>query len=501
MHAPGCGVSAPCLLSLRAGQDGADADPLPSLPPRAPMWPVHPSPRVLVGPRSNVQIGNQWTFCDFATQKPTLPSCTCAARWLNSEGYCGRSAKRNRGCPSLEELQECDPKYNGTTWCLTNEAECLEQEDWAGSEGQVGKGWAYCDVQTQTAELPVCECEDTWTPGQEDCDDDVDVSKLSFSTCPTHDQLKKCTKGRASTDQSWCTTKQARCRHQSVGSPGVESMVRQHTGTPKCVRCAVCGVWCACSECMHERVRACSKPLPAANLVGVPWLTFRCKQVNESWSYCNPPTANKKAEAVWPSCECRKEWDHNSDACADEPFRMQGCPTIGNLVHCEYSPTQSWCDTTYESCMEQSYEADGAGWVYCDAHKQKPELPTCECMESWTSTEGDCSDRPTDFRGCPTEAEIGVCEGTKPWCYTKDNYCKEQNDHDENTDEGWVYCDPLTQRPIHGPVAGTHPLLLPCVCVCVCLCVASTYCGVLAGPTRLASLNASIQLYTAWIAG
>ena len=79
-------------------------------------------------------VGNSWTFCDAATQAPTLPSCTCAARWLNQENYCGRSAKRNRGCPSVEELRECDPGYNGSSWCLTNEAECMEQEDFAGSE-------------------------------------------------------------------------------------------------------------------------------------------------------------------------------------------------------------------------------------------------------------------------------------------------------------------------------------------------------------------------------
>lgn len=104
--------------------------------------------------------------------------------------------------------------------------------------------------------------------------------------------------------------------------------------------------------------------------------------------------------------------------------------------------------------MEQSYEADGSGWVYCDAKTNEPELPQCECMDSWLNTEETCAGDPMELRGCPTSAEVGQCEeDSRSWCYTKDSYCREQNSHDDNKDEGWVFCDPTTQRAISAPKA------------------------------------------------
>lgn len=372
-------------------------------------------------------VGESWTFCDAATQKPTLPHCTCASRWLNEEGYCGRSGKRNQGCPTIEEIRECDPDYNGTNWCLTNEAECLEQEDWA-EETQVGAGWAFCDVQTQSAELPVCECEDQWSPSQDDCDDDVDASSLTFDTCPTHAQLQKCKKNHKSTDQSFCSTKQDRCRQQSPSSSD-----------------------------------------EVDNMVG------------EGWSFCTPPTEDKPAEPVWPTCTCSKNWDHREEACYDDPFRYTGCPTVGNLLHCEKTPLQSWCETTYSACEEQSYQSDGGGWVYCDAETQKAELPFCECMNEWTNDEDECEATPVDFRGCPTVAEIATCDPEKPepWCYTTETYCKEQNDKDDNKNEGWVFCDPVTQRAEDNSDAGTVSAAISITFILTVMLCAAAFVGVL----------------------
>ena len=91
---------------------------------------------------------------------------------------------------------------------------------------QVGKGWAFCDVQTQTAELPICTCEEQWTIAEDDCPDMAGGEMPDFFGCPTAEQLKKCNRNRGPSEQSWCVTEQQRCRQQSEGSPGTETMVR-----------------------------------------------------------------------------------------------------------------------------------------------------------------------------------------------------------------------------------------------------------------------------------
>ena len=248
------------------------------------------------------EVGQSWVMCDAETQKPELPYCTCATVWENDEGDCAQSGEVYAGCPTIQQLRKCNSNYTGSSWCVTNEAECQEQEDWEGGEPQVGQGWAYCDAEYQVTELPVCECEEQWNPVQADCDDGVDASALIFSTCPTHEELQKCESNRKSTDQSYCATKQGRCRQQSADEYG---------GT----------------------------------------------MVGEWWSYCTPPAEGETAVAVWPKCECRTAWYHEEDSCAGDPAEFNGCPTVDSLHRCEASPTQSWCMTTYVACMEQYGES------------------------------------------------------------------------------------------------------------------------------------------------
>ena len=48
-----------------------------------------------------------------------------------------------RGCPTLEELQQCDPSAT-TVWCEAKDLYCKGQ---VGDE--VGQGWFACDTNTQ----------------------------------------------------------------------------------------------------------------------------------------------------------------------------------------------------------------------------------------------------------------------------------------------------------------------------------------------------------------
>ena len=262
-------------------------------------------------------VGQSWVLCDAETQKPELPHCTCANAWENDEGDCAQSGDVYNGCPTVEQLRKCNSNYTGTSWCVTNEAECQEQEDWPweGGEAQVGQGWAYCDAEDQRTELPVCECEARWSPDQADCDDGVNASALSFSTCPTHEELMKCQGHRKSTDQSYCATKQDRCRQQSDG--------------------------------------------PETYFISGPEKSNGSERtmVGEGWSYCTPPASGKRAAAVLPKCECKWAWYHQEDSCAIDQAEFNGCPTVDSLHRCEASPTQSWCVTTYAACMEQYGES------------------------------------------------------------------------------------------------------------------------------------------------
>jgi hypothetical protein len=74
-------------------------------------------------------------------------------------------------------------------------------------------------------------------------------------------------------------------------------------------------------------------------------------------------------------------------------------------------------------------------------------------MAIWTYHEesSPCEDGGRKRRGCPLLDEIQVCEpkAKNAWCLTKDMACKQQSDKDGTLNDGWVYCDPLTQGAIH----------------------------------------------------
>jgi hypothetical protein len=349
-------------------------------------------------------IGEGWAFCSPETQKPELPGCTCAQIWLNGQGEnCQSTRNRQRvvGCPTKEELQECDPTYDGKAWCLTNEAKCLEQIDCPtcseeSEHSMEGDQWAYCDPDTQEAELPDCECEETWVPDKVDCPD-LEVMPR-FASCPTIEELGKCNKAYKTgfEDEPYCKTKQEKCKQQSKSE-------------------------------VYD------------NMVG------------DGWAYCNPKTE----ATVLPQCECKAAWNNDDGVCKNDPFPMEGCPTTGQLHICDHTShkaSQSWCETTYENCEQQNYEAKGNEWVYCNHVTQESELADCECMDVWTYNEDgtDCADGGYKMRGCPDLSDIRTCEprARDSWCLTKDMTCKQQTAADETLGDGWVFCDPATQGAI-----------------------------------------------------
>jgi hypothetical protein len=182
------------------------------------------------------------------------------------------------------------------------------------SHTAAGKQWAYCDTDTQLAELPDCECEDTWTPEDwaAECPDWTGQSPPSFNSCPTQAELAKCDK-KMKTDQAWCKTKQTRCKQQS-NSDIYPSMI------------------------------------------------------NDGWSYCNPTTE----APAFPTCECKDSWTSLEDKCEKEPMIFKGCPSISELKICESQVDQPYCETTYHRCEEQNYEAIDDEWVYCNHARCSP---------------------------------------------------------------------------------------------------------------------------------
>jgi len=95
--------------------------------------------------------GEAWAFCDAATQEAELPPCECKASWTDDSGdgetdLCtAMNAAHFRGCPTLEEIQRCDPATT-LSWCDTTQLTCRDQEGEA-----FGDGWAYCNPETQEA--------------------------------------------------------------------------------------------------------------------------------------------------------------------------------------------------------------------------------------------------------------------------------------------------------------------------------------------------------------
>lgn len=153
-----------------------------------------------------------------------------ASLWFNEESFCGRddsghvlASSKTKGCPSMEQLQDCDPDYIGENWCITNEMTCKQQADCVGCDDesfdeQIGQGWAFCDYLSGEAELPVCECMDSWQPDPADCPK-ADPSKLpTFTKCSSAEDIyKACGKveNNGKMGQAYCKTKQATCKEQS----------------------------------------------------------------------------------------------------------------------------------------------------------------------------------------------------------------------------------------------------------------------------------------------
>eukprot|EP00037_Helgoeca_nana_P023851 m.248589 g.248589 ORF g.248589 m.248589 type:complete len:254 (+) comp26472_c0_seq2:2712-3473(+) len=68
--------------------------------------------------------------------------CVCEATWRDSTGTCGTGTSIDQSrCPSLSELQRCDPTATHR-WCQTTERTCADQ-----SQQEKGSGvMSYCDV-------------------------------------------------------------------------------------------------------------------------------------------------------------------------------------------------------------------------------------------------------------------------------------------------------------------------------------------------------------------
>ena len=70
-------------------------------------------------------------------------------QWTADEANAAACSKpRMRGCPSLEELQRCEPDAKeANLWCDTKDMYCRGQE---GTEA-IGEGWVYCNPESQWA--------------------------------------------------------------------------------------------------------------------------------------------------------------------------------------------------------------------------------------------------------------------------------------------------------------------------------------------------------------
>lgn len=365
--------------------------------------------------------GEGWVYCDAANNgAPQKPFCTCKSSWKHKEGKCAHSkgGKRMKGCPTLEQLQECEPDmaWPDQSWCETEEADCFEQEDWIDSVDslndtmQIGEGWAYCSPETGHAELPNCFCgspsgEDEWSPDSSDCTtvDYTSEKPPVFTGCVDAVSFAaKCGQASLNTpgvDLPWCNTIQHRCKQQSSSSE-------------------------------------------FPNMIG------------DGWAYCDHATD----AGVLPTCDCKEEWTHRSGKCKDKELnlKMNGCPTIGKIGLCEFHATESWCETTYDTCAVQPDEDSGEEWAYCSPKTQETILPPCECKERWIHDEGKegtadvCDEKnPKQYRGCPSLEQTRECEttATESWCQTTSMHCRDQEG--DSVNDGWVYCDPYTQLAVH----------------------------------------------------
>jgi hypothetical protein len=298
---------------------------------------------------------------------------------------------------------------------VTEETECKQQENWIERNvdpvdtTQIGQQWAFCDPETQETELPDCECGNSddgspaWTPDAADCRAvAADGSGPVFKGCPALEEyLAQCPGAKLEDEQPWCETIQKRCKQQSH-SDVYKGMVGQY------------------------------------------------------WSYCDP----EEQEPNYPWCECKEKWTHEENKCYGKGYNreMEGCPSLHDLRYCEAGASQSWCDTTYQSCDSQGPKSgDDEGWSYCDPETNYGEYADCECSSVWKFEPDDESDFSVEdqlercpkkkFTGCPTLEEIQECAPDEEYsyCSTEQWWCKQQVEGD-SAGNGWVACDPESNR-------------------------------------------------------
>jgi len=463
----------------------------------------------------------------------TLADCECQTSWTHNEYMCnssqsGRRTKTMKGCPSIEDLEQCeyDPQQ---TWCKTTQDSCKQQVG-----DMVDDGWAYCNnwynaddnsgrAYEPQGELPMCTCKSKWSFSEGICAQ----NPIQVNGCPTIEQIQQCLPNVTDSDQSWCSTNEVLCREQEDNSYTTgtgEEMVNQswaycspfyqETELPACecdeswtVEASTCSggsgretTFTGCpttakmSECEGSAVYA------GAEQTWCQTTFARCREqtysmvddsetmVNESWSYCWPDDDGGLGKSGWPNCECMDTWSNADDDCARRGNAkvFSGCPTTAELSECASDVTQSWCDTTFMTCEQQNFASDGEQWAYCDTATDMGELAECECKDKWKYREDDCNPwhggMPRGMKGCPTLEAVQSCdpEATMSWCDTKDQFCKEQTG--DQIGAAWVNCDPQTQGGVPQPATDTDVgevvgntvgvTLLICACIFFGLCVA-----------------------------
>eukprot|EP00040_Diaphanoeca_grandis_P020169 m.107287 g.107287 ORF g.107287 m.107287 type:complete len:526 (-) comp27780_c0_seq3:345-1922(-) len=343
--------------------------------------------------QSTMDLYNQSrSYCNPITQQPELPKCTCKKNWIINSGGCSNVSLLLSGCQNPSATQKCFNSTNtrSQSWCKTNEVNCLQQEDeiidGETTEVMKGKGWSYCNLKSGKATLPHCKCQTSWNAT---CSDE---QTTTFNLCPSTDAQQHCGSSISThSGQTWCRTTRGRCLEQTYHGDNLILDMRNH-----------------------------------------------------SWAICD----SKSDSCKWPSCECKQQWKVEEDRCEKHPFTVKGCPLKSDLVKCDPDVTQSFCDTTFETCTLQNHASTGEGWAYCDEKTQQAEMGECECRDLWKYRMGSCNVAPVMMRGCPQLSELQACDETisSSWCHTKDQTCKGQVE--ENRNEGWVYCDANTQRPI-----------------------------------------------------
>lgn len=82
-----------------------------------------------------------------AFSQDVLPPCVCQPVWTDASGTCEDSPKQRFGCPTLDELRECDTSFSPTRvrWCKTTSSRCAEQ-----LQSTEQDRLTYCDVTEPT---------------------------------------------------------------------------------------------------------------------------------------------------------------------------------------------------------------------------------------------------------------------------------------------------------------------------------------------------------------